>query len=190
MSQAMLVFQFISWAHVDEKAQMCHRRIHLPMNASNAIWQCPAFKMFFLHSRQKYRLRNGSFLDRNCSMEAVSITAMSAQTKNGKAGTLYLTIAPTTGVTKPVRIRMLNEKVIATQKIGWVKALLWNRATQRTKSNRIIRFSIPESNINGERIFHGNGLNIAFKRATGDALNTLQKFGSNRGVSMVLPVLP
>lgn len=93
-------------------------RIHLPMNTANAIGQCPALKMLFLHTRQKYRLRNGSFSDKNCSIDEVLTKAMSAHAKNGNAGTLYLTIAPTTGVTSPVRTRMQVEKVTATQKVG------------------------------------------------------------------------
>ena len=54
MGKSVFLRQLIARTHIDEKAEVCHWRVHLTMNTTDAVRKRPTFEMLFLHGAQRY----------------------------------------------------------------------------------------------------------------------------------------
>lgn len=70
--------------------------------------------------------------------------------KKGRAGTLYLTIAPKTGVVSPVSINVITTKLIQNTAILVCSFFTLKKNAAMIIKNSIHRFSIAAGSINGE----------------------------------------
>lgn len=77
----------------------------------------------------------------------MSISCINDANRKINAGTLYLDIAPNTGVLKPITIKYANEKLSPNKNIFGLSIFLFGNIIIRIISRKKIRFSIELANI-------------------------------------------